>query len=129
MGKHNAVKVTPAEANRNPGEDNETILIHAAPAKFNPSINKVYRWKVGHVRRGEVGRKDYGGAEIPGPWAYGFELCTVIDNHGGTGREMDDASKAGRVVEIDAGDFLEIAGNVYRVELDNQKYLSLRLIV
>ncbi len=74
-----------------------------------------YRFHIGHVAEGENGRQEYQGPLVPGPWAYGFELCTVIDNHGGSARENAEAKAAGRYLDVADGDVISVAGHRYRV--------------
>ena len=74
-----------------------------------------YRFNVGHVPVGEESRKEFGGPMVPGPWAYTYGLCSVIDNHGGTGAEIAKAKDEGRGLEVKDGDLLRVAGHVYTV--------------
>lgn len=43
-----------------------------------------------------TGRIEFGGPLVPGPVAYSFGLCVVIDNHGGTGAESERMQAEGR---------------------------------
>lgn len=43
-----------------------------------------------------------------GPYLGAYGLCSVIDNRGGTRREIDEAEAAGLVVRAEIGDLLEI---------------------
>lgn len=72
---------------------------------------------VGEIRKGETGRKEDGGPLVPGPWAFAFGLATVIDNHGGTQREIDEQRADGLLVEAQLGDVvITDDGNAYRIE-------------
>lgn len=74
-----------------------------------------FRHRVGHIAEGCSGRKETGGPLVPGPWAYTFELCSVIDNHGGSAAETTEARAAGTVLDISDGDLISVEGHVYRV--------------
>ena len=74
-----------------------------------------FRFHVGHVAEGDEGRQVHGGPMVPGPWAYAFGLATVIDNHGGTAREIGDAKAAGLYLEVHDGQAIRVAGHVYEV--------------
>lgn len=80
-----------------------------------------YRFHVGHVPEGEEGRKEYGGPKVPGPWAYAFGLCTVIDNHGGTGLDIAKDKAAGLWLDVADGDEIEVAGHDYTVRFKNTR--------
>ena len=71
------------------------------------------RYKAGFVPAGESARREMGGPLVPGPWAFLFRLSTVIDNHGGSGRESDDSIAAGSEHWFDHGDVLVIDGIKY----------------
>lgn len=77
--------------------------------------NRTFRHKVGWVARGESGRKVCHGPMVPGPWAYAYGLCTVIDNSGGTGAESARLREAGMEFDVDVGTLLEIDDTVYAV--------------
>jgi hypothetical protein len=88
----------------------------------NPTILLAgsFRHRVGHVPEGSEGRKVNFGALIPGPWAYAFSLCTVIDTRGGTAAEMTAARAAGNVLEVSDGDLISVAGHRYRIEFNRR---------
>lgn len=72
-----------------------------------------------------------GGPLVAGPHAYAFNLCTVIDNHGGTGAKMDREREAGLLIEVNEGDTIEAEGYTYRVQfLPNRRneYVELVLV-
>ena len=71
---------------------------------------------LGQVAKSDSGRKEIGGAMIPGPWAYAFRHAGIIDNFGGSGREIDEAKKAGLLVTARVGDILVIDGVRYSIE-------------
>jgi antitoxin (DNA-binding transcriptional repressor) of toxin-antitoxin stability system len=83
------------------------------------TIKGSYSWSgIGYVAEGDSAiRKDGDRERTPGPWAYGFPLCHVIDNHGGTGAEQARLRAAGLLVEVEGGEEIEIAGVVYLVTL------------
>ncbi len=49
----------------------------------------------------------------PGPHVYAFGLSAVIDNHGGSRREIDEARAAGRLIEAEVGDLLDVDGTLW----------------
>lgn len=89
-----------------PGDSLKCDMILVEKGTYN-------RFKIGGVPKGSEGRKEHGGELIPGPWHYIFGLCTVIDNHGGTGAEMDRARQQKLVLEVSPGDKLVIDGIEY----------------
>lgn len=74
------------------------------------------RFGVGCVREGESAVQRQYGPEVPGPWAYAYGLCSVIDNHGGTKAESERMQAEGREHTVNIGDVVEIAGNRYTVD-------------
>jgi len=73
----------------------------------------VSAFAVGCVREGESGRQEHQGPLVPGPWAYAFPLCSVIDNYGGTGAEIARERAAGNVIDAKLGDVLVVDGRGY----------------
>jgi hypothetical protein len=87
------------------------------------------RFGVGEVKPGETGRKVMNGDLVPGPWAYVYGQATVIDNFGGTAREMEEKRERGCVVEARLGDVVEINGRKYRiVKGADRHYVGLELV-
>jgi len=76
---------------------------------------------VGVVPEGEEGRKVYQGPLVPGPWAFAFGLCTVIDARGGTAREVERQRSEGRLVEARVGDIIVADGHKYRIAHHDQR--------
>jgi hypothetical protein len=82
------------------------------------TIKGSYSWSgIGYVAEGDEGRQEFGGPMVPGPWAFGFGLCHVIDNRGGTGAEQDRLRAAGLLFEVEGGEEIEIAGETYTVRI------------
>ena len=82
------------------------------------TIKGSYSWSgIGYVAKGETGRKEFNGPLVAGPWAYGFALCHVIDNHGGTGAEMDRLREQGLLHEVEGGERIRVAGTLYQVRI------------
>ena len=75
------------------------------------------RFGVGFVPEGDEGRKFMHGPMVPGPWAYAFGLCSVIDNHGGTGAERARNLKAKTEFDVAEGDKVEIDGVLFTVAI------------
>ena len=86
------------------------------------------RFGLGFVPKGDEGRQVFQGEMVPGPWAYAFGLCSVIDNHGGTGAERQRNLEAGTEHDVEAGDTVIIDGNSYEVKVTRngfEPYLKL----
>ena len=82
------------------------------------TIKGSYSWSgLGYVAAGEKGRKEYMGPLVEGPWAYGFGLCHVLDNNGGTGAEQERLRRDGLLHEVSGGELVDIAGTLYRVRI------------
>ena len=82
------------------------------------TIKGSYSWSgLGYVAEGEVGRQESFGPLVPGPWAYGFPLSHVIDNHGGTGAEQARLRAQGLLFEVEGGELIEIDGTTYTVSI------------
>jgi hypothetical protein len=75
------------------------------------------RFGVGGIPKGQTGRKISQGPLVPGPWAFTFGLCTVIDNYGGTGAEIERNEKANREHAVLDGDIVVFDGRKYTVAL------------
>ena len=74
-----------------------------------------WRHAVGAVPRGAEARRVFQGPMVPGPWAYTFGKCQVIDNYGGSGAEAARNREAGIEHTITEGQRVVIDGVVYRV--------------
>lgn len=55
-----------------------------------------------------------------GPYVYAYGLPGVIDNHGGSAREIAEAKAAGLLLEVEVGDILEIDGNLWQIQFADQ---------
>lgn len=64
------------------------------------------RWGIGEVPPGVEHRKEYRGPLVPGPWAFAFELATVIS---------DPPPPPETRVEVAKCDVLVLSGRPYRV--------------
>lgn len=51
-----------------------------------------------------------------GPYVGAYGLAGVIDNRGGTAREIDEARASGRLIEARVGDLLEVDGRLWRID-------------
>jgi len=78
-------------------------------------IYKGNRYGWGLVPEGKEGRKVFQGPMVPGPWGFLYGLCTVMDNHGGTGREMELLRERGLVIEVKDNDILVLNGTPHIV--------------
>lgn len=72
-----------------------------------------------------AGRIVFQGPMVQGPYASLFGLCSVIDNHGGTGREMRDAEAAGQLFRVEPGDTIVLEGVRYTVSVCPRGYPEL----
>lgn len=73
------------------------------------------RYGVGGIPEGASGRKVHEGPLVPGPWAYLYELATVLDNHGGTGAESTRMRAAGTEHVVAIGDAVCFDGCKYEI--------------
>jgi hypothetical protein len=83
------------------------------------------RWGIGAVPRGQSARQVDGGPLVPGPWAYLFQLASVIDNYGGSGAESARERAAGLQHDAKPGDVVRIDGNEYTIHVCSRGYASL----
>ena len=104
----NATKVFPYLSNYDLKKDSPKPTILA-------TNNGRFRFNVGHVPEGEVGRQVTQGPLVPGPWAYTFGLSTYISDSGSSADETDEAKANGTYLEVEDGDLIEVAGNTYTV--------------
>lgn len=83
------------------------------------------RYRMGGVPRGASGRQVDGGPLVPGPWAYVYELPSVIDNHGGTGAESARMRSAGTEHDLVPGDVVRFDDREYKIALDARGFVQL----
>lgn len=74
------------------------------------------RFGVGGWTAEGKGRLIFKGPLVPGPQAYLFGKCSVIDNHGGTGAIEARLREAGLRFDVNIGDTLVIEGSRFLVE-------------
>lgn len=87
------------------------------------------RYKMGGVPVGGEGRQEHQGPMVPGPWAYVFELCTVMDDSGtGTSNESAQMRAAGTEHELSAGDRVTFDGQTYEITISAMGDVSLVLV-
>jgi len=70
---------------------------------------------VGRVKRHEMGRREHGGALIPGPYNYAYGIASVIDCYGGTAAEMKRLHAEGLLLRVNIGDRIHINGVVCEI--------------
>lgn len=75
---------------------------------------------VGHIARGDAARQETGGALVPGPWAYAYELATAIDDHGVEAAERLRRRQRGLEIEAFDGMRIEIDCEVYTCRIQRQ---------
>jgi hypothetical protein len=83
------------------------------------------RYRVGGVPRGVSGRQIDGGPLVPGPWAYVYELASVIDNHGGTGAESARMRASGTEHDLVPGDVIRFDDCEYKIAVDARGFVQL----
>lgn len=86
---------------------------------------------IGYIKSGESGRQEHQGPLVPGPWAYSFLCASVIDNHGGTGAQIEHERKDRRLIEAEFGDLLAMPdGQLFRIDRlrKGETYLDLVLV-
>lgn len=86
------------------------------------------RFGIGFIPQGCEERQVIQGPMVPGPWAYCYGLCTVIDNHGGTGSEMRSLEERGLVHHIERDDIVVVDGTRHLVEATRNGYPSLTVL-
>jgi hypothetical protein len=117
MPKANAAATTAAIIVAKLSAEFDTVG-HSFKVLTKLTIKDSYSWSgIGYVAAGATGRKEFGGPMVEGPWAYGFGLCHVIDNRGGTGAEMDRLRADGLLFEVAGGELIEVAGTLYEVAI------------
>ena len=77
---------------------------------------------IGGVGADESCRRVHGGPQVPGPYYWASEHCAVIDNRGGSGAEIKRAREAGLVIEAKVGDWLEIDGTLWLIDVETRTY-------
>lgn len=72
-----------------------------------------------------VTRRVHQGPLLKGVYAYAFAKGVVIDNHGGSGRELAEARGAGKVVDASIGDVLVMRGYPFVIESERNDNIKL----
>lgn len=98
-------KVNMTPAYKGASYANNRVIVEGARATFT----------VGAVKRGEEARQVNQGPLVPGPWAYAFGNAVVIDNHGGSKRDIEKQRAEGVLVECKLTDTLIIHGDEYAI--------------
>ena len=81
-------------------------------------INGSYsRFGVGYVAEGDSGVQHDGGPQVPGPWAFAYELSTTLTNDPIEVKEARAIDEHARTVFIATGDKVRVDGNVYEVNI------------
>jgi hypothetical protein len=93
----------------------ETISVYSKYVRY------VVRMNFGYVTPAGSARQVFQGELVPGPWAFGFPLSTVIDNYGGTAREAENNRIIGMEFDAEIGDKFIIDDRVY-VLTDDERY-------
>lgn len=95
-------------------------VIHPGKTRLMVNGQRGVGFGIGHVKPGESSRKFYGGPMVPGPWEFAYGLAAVIDNHGGTAREIEEAQAGGFLLVVSPGEEVSTEdGRRYRVEFAN----------
>ena len=81
-------------------------------------INGSYsRFGVGYVAEGDSGIQHDGGPQVPGPWAFAYELSHSLTNDPIEVKEARAKDEADRSVYVATGDKVQVDGNVYEVNI------------
>lgn len=104
--------------------------IHGARLQIEGAENGFAGYGFGMIPAGRSGRKETHGPLVPGPWAYAFGLCAVIDNHGGTGADGARGRVEGTCFTVKPGDLLRMADTLtVVVTLDARRYPVLTVVI
>jgi hypothetical protein len=117
------MKVVKTEAKRRePGffKSEAIITVAGVDSSFGPGGFSIGGWD-----ETAYARVDHGAPLVKGPHVYIYGLCSVIDNHGGTGAIHDKAKAEENFFNVEVGDELEINGLVYVVGLTDRRYPTL----
>jgi hypothetical protein len=120
-GKARRFKVPMYHSDR-PGELKSDARILVAGVQWGAGF------MVGAIARDGMARKICKGPMVRGPWAFAFGVAAVIDTRGGTARELEEAKKAGLLIEAALGDELEINKGVYRIGRAPNDNIALELV-
>lgn len=87
------------------------------------------RFGLGFVAPGQEARKVFQGPLEPGPWAYTFQHCTVIDNFGGTAAESRTLKACGLEHDVKVGEVVAFVheDTIYKFRLVENRYGDLGL--
>lgn len=100
-----------------PGRDREYTVSYDVRIRNVEGVDRSYGpggFSIGITPEGREGRRVSNGDPVPGPWGYLVGLAGVIDNHGGTRRELDEAKAEDRYIEsVAEGDEFLIDGQRY----------------
>ena len=97
-----------------------TVIIEGGSRAGGPAGWRIGGWNV-HAKA----RTEFQGPMVQGPVAYCFGIASVIDNHGGTKREREEADAKGLLIRVSDGDLLEIDGVEYKLTLNPRGYPKL----
>jgi hypothetical protein len=86
-------------------------------------------YSIGFVPPGYAARQVTQGPLVPGPWAFISANASVIDNFGGTKREIVQAAVEGRLVIAQLGDYLSIDGHTFRIQPYRYDRVNVELIL
>lgn len=120
--EHNVTGLVPSRYNHTDTWETPAILtvdLGSGPA---------YRFGLGFVGADGECRRTTGGPMLAGPYAYAYGLATVIDNYGGSARELDEARTAGRVIDARIGDVLVFRGSRFLIERAANRNVELTLL-
>lgn len=87
------------------------------------------RYGVGFCGPEHTCRRVHGGPVLPGPYGYVFQLCTVIDNFGGTRAERERNLAAGIEHDVVMGDYVFLLwdGELYPFQITENFHGDLSL--
>jgi hypothetical protein len=87
---------------------------------FHRGVQLYARFALGGWTKDGKGRIEHEGPMVSGPYLYASGLASVIDCHGGTGKESADRVAQGREFEIEEGQLVEVDGVTYRAKIQRR---------
>jgi hypothetical protein len=99
-------------------------VINLVAYKDDKSKNSILRivgsyskFGVGYVPKGESGVQHDGGPQVPGPWAFAYELSHTLTNDPVEVKEAKAKDEFDRTTYIESGDKVKIDGYFYEVSI------------
>jgi hypothetical protein len=81
-------------------------------------VGSYSRFGVGYVAEGDSGVQHDGGPQVPGPWAFAYELSHMLTNEPIEVKEAKAKDEFDRTTYVETGDKVRVDGNVYEVSIN-----------